>query len=317
MLIRTSLGLLSPQGPRARLSVLIFHRVFAQIDPLFPHEPDAARFDTVLGWLKRWFQVLPLHAAVAALQAGRLPARALSITFDDGYADNHDVAMPLLARHGISATFFIATGYVEGGRMWNDTLIESVRRTLRSELDLDALQVPGLTGRLALEGLAARRAAIVTMLKVVKYLDPGVRQQVVNDVARNLDVELPNDLMMSCDQLRGMHAAGMAIGAHTVSHPILAKLDAATARAEMDTSRRFLQDVLGQRIGLFAYPNGKPGTDYSPESVALVRELGFDAAASTAPGAARQGDDYFQLPRFTPWSRQRARFGASLLRNLA
>ena len=123
--------------------------------------------------------------------------------------------------------------------------------------------------------------------------------------------------MLTSDQLRRMRAAGMGIGAHTVSHPILAKLDVAATRAEIDSSRRFLQDVLGERIGLFAYPNGKPGTDYSPDSVSVVRELGFDAAVSTAPGAARQGDDCFQLPRFTPWQRQRARFGASLLRNLA
>ena len=317
MLIRTSLGLLSPHGPRARLSVLIFHRIFARTDPFCPGEPNAERFDTVLGWLKRWFQVLPLDAAVAALQAGRLPARALSITFDDGYADNHDVAMPLLLRHGLSATFFIATGFVDGGRMWNDTLVEAMRHTSHTELDLDALQVPGLAGRLTLDSVPSRRAGVRALVQAIKYMEPVARQRTVDALARHLGADLPDDLMLTSDQLRRMRAAGMGIGAHTVSHPILAKLDVAATRAEIDSSRRFLQDVLGERIGLFAYPNGKPGTDYSPDSVSVVRELGFDAAVSTAPGAARQGDDCFQLPRFTPWQRQRARFGASLLRNLA
>jgi peptidoglycan/xylan/chitin deacetylase (PgdA/CDA1 family) len=87
-------GALSPGGPRARLSVLIFHRVLPRPDPLFPGEPDAARFDWQLRLLKRWFDILPLPDAVHALREGRLPARALAITFDDGYADNCTVALP-------------------------------------------------------------------------------------------------------------------------------------------------------------------------------------------------------------------------------
>ena len=69
-------------------------------------------------------------------------------------------------------------------------------------------------------------------------------------------------------------------------------------------------------MGLFAYPNGKPGEDYLPRDVALVRELGFDAAVSTAWGASGHGSDPFQLQRFTPWDRTKARFGLRLLRNL-
>ncbi|MBP6252287.1 MAG: polysaccharide deacetylase family protein [Rubrivivax sp.] len=316
MLIRTVTGLLSPQGPRAKLSVLIFHRVHAEVDPLFPDEPDAVRFSAIVGWLKRWFCVLPLDAAVRALRDRRLPARALSITFDDGYADNHDVALPVLAQHGVSATFFIATGFVGGGRMWNDTVVESVRRTRHAELDLDGLRVPGLSGRLTLDGLPARRSALTDLLKVVKYLEPVQRRQVVDTLAQGMGAELPDDLMMSVDQLRRMRAAGMGLGAHTVSHPILAKLDRADARREIDDSRRFLQEALGERVGLFAYPNGKPGADYSSETVDVVRGLGFDAAVSTAPGTLGRGGDLLQIPRFTPWRRERTAFGASLLRNL-
>jgi hypothetical protein len=77
-----------------------------------------------------------------------------------------------------------------------------------------------------------------------------------------------------------------------------------------------LEQLLGERVGLFAYPNGKPGTDYSPESVQIVRELGFDAAVSTTWGAARSGTDPFQIPRFTPWDRSKLRFGARFAGNL-
>ncbi|MDP1007558.1 polysaccharide deacetylase family protein, partial [Klebsiella pneumoniae] len=85
-------------------------------DPLFPDEIDAARFDAILGWLRSWFNVLPLDEAAQRLKDGSLPARAAALSFDDGYADNHDIALPLLQKHGLPCSFFIATGFLDGGR---------------------------------------------------------------------------------------------------------------------------------------------------------------------------------------------------------
>lgn len=82
--MRPLFQLLSPSGARARLSVLIFHRVLPQPDPLFPDEIDAARFDAILGWLRSWFNVLPLDEAAQRLKDGSLPARAAALSFDDG-----------------------------------------------------------------------------------------------------------------------------------------------------------------------------------------------------------------------------------------
>jgi peptidoglycan/xylan/chitin deacetylase (PgdA/CDA1 family) len=113
-----------------------------------------------------------------------------------------------------------------------------------------------------------------------------------------------------------MRQAGMQIGAHTVSHPILARQTDDQARQEIGDSKRFLEQLLGERITLFAYPNGKPGDDYSPQSVEVVRSLGFDAAVSTEWGASRMGDDPLQIKRFTPWDKTRLRFGLRLLGNL-
>jgi len=69
-----------------------------------------------------------LSDAITRLRRGTLPSCAVSITFDDGYADNAENALPLLQKYAITATFFIASGFIDGGRMWNDTVIESVRR---------------------------------------------------------------------------------------------------------------------------------------------------------------------------------------------
>ncbi len=116
MVVKAIAHLLSPGGIGARLSILIFHRVLSQTDPLFPGEQDIHRFDQVLSWVSRWFNVMALDDAVSRLRAGTLPARAAAITFDDGYADNASNALPVLQRHGMEATFFVATSFLVTSR---------------------------------------------------------------------------------------------------------------------------------------------------------------------------------------------------------
>src|SRR5262245_15768822 len=124
---RLPLSVLSPGGSAGRLTILIFHRVLPAHDPLNQDEPDAQEFEQRMQWVRSWFTVLPLAEAAQRRAAGTLPARALSITFDDGYADNCTIAAPILNRLGLNATFFIATGFIGGGCMWNDRVIEAVR----------------------------------------------------------------------------------------------------------------------------------------------------------------------------------------------
>ena len=304
---------LSPAGAPARLSILIYHRVLAERDPLFPNEPTADTFNAQLGRLKQVFNVLPLHDAVSRLKAGTLPARAACITFDDGYADNLTLATPILKQHGLHATFFIATAYLNGGRMFNDTVIEAIRRSPLHTLHLEELSL----GAFDIGNDAAKARAIGQILPRVKYLPLDTREQTVARIAELAQSgPLPNDLMLSTAQLKALHAAGMEIGGHTARHPILAKLDAGAVRSEITEGKEFLEQTLNTRVRLFAYPNGKPGADYLPEQAAIVRDLGFDAALSTQWGSATQSSDVFQLPRFTPWSPKLSRFVPMLLANL-
>ena len=162
----------------------------------------------------------------------------------------------------------------------------------------------------------ARRAAITTLINHIKYRPSSERITITEELAQLAKVQLPTNLMMTSAQVKTMRHAGMQIGAHTVSHPILARLTEDQARQEIGDSKRFLEDLLGERVSLFAYPNGKPGEDYTPQSVGIVRSLGFDAAVSTQWGTSGMGDDLFQIRRFTPWDKTRLRFGVRLLRNL-
>lgn len=300
------------RGDANRLSIFIYHRVLPAPDPLFPGEVDAAQFDAQVAWITRWFTVLPLAEAVQRMQHGSLPRGTAAITFDDGYADNLQLAEPVLRRHGACATLFVATGFLDGGIMWNDRVIEAVRRTRQLALSLpDLLPQP-----LPLADLDQRRAAISQLIGRIKYLPMDERDRAVADVVRAAAVAVPDDLMLTSEDLRRWHAAGQQVGAHTVNHPILAQLSDAAAWDEISRGRDALQSLLDSRIGLFAYPNGRPGSDYLPVHVDMVRKLGFDAAVSTSWGAATARSSSHELPRFTPWDRSRLRFGARLVRNL-
>jgi peptidoglycan/xylan/chitin deacetylase (PgdA/CDA1 family) len=262
--------------------------------------------------MKSWFSVLPLDEAARRLASGTLPDRAAAISFDDGYADNATIALPILREHQVAAAFFVATGFLDGGRMWNDTIIEAVRGCRLSRLDLDDI---GL-GAHAMTTPGERRIAIENLIAAAKYLPPATRASVADSITDRAGVRPPTDLMMTGDQVRAMRQAGMQIGAHTVSHPILTQLASEDARREMSESKARLETILEEKVSLFAYPNGKRGQDYSGEHCALARDVGFEAAFTTAPAAARTGCDIMQVPRFTPWDRSRFRFGTRLALNL-
>lgn len=304
---------LSPAGKSARLNILIYHRVLAEQDAIFPHESTTATFDAQLSLLKSVFNVLPLAEAVARLKTGMLPERAVCISFDDGYADNVTQALPILQKHGLHATFFIATAYLNGGRMFNDTVIEAVRRSRGNEIDLGQF---GL-GRCNLSSPKAKREVILSILPKVKYLPLNERESVVAELTRLIcDTPLPDDLMMTTKQLKELHASGMGIGGHTSRHSILAKLDDSAVFKEIAEGKEFLEATLKDKISLFAYPNGKPGADYLPEQASIVRKLGFSAALSTQQGSATASSDIFQLPRFTPWHQTPSRFALGILGNM-
>jgi peptidoglycan/xylan/chitin deacetylase (PgdA/CDA1 family) len=311
MLIKAALSYVSPTGPEARLSILIFHRVLPQPDPLLHSDPDVQRFDQLVDWITHWFNVLPLGEAIERLKHGQLPARALSITFDDGYADNLLHAVPILLKHKAHATFFITTGYVDGRLMWNDVIIESVRSAQAPLIDLSFL---GL-GSVAATTIDDKRRVIAQAIASIMHLSQPEIADAVGRICENCAGTLPRNLMMTPSQLREMAGKGMALGAHTISHPILTRLSDNDVTREIADSRDFLSGLTGAPIELFAYPNGKLGRDYYPKHAQIVRDLGFSAALTTNWGVSGMASDLFQLPRFTAWDRGKLMHGLRLLSN--
>lgn len=302
------------RAPSPGLTVLIYHRVLPTADPLRPGEVVAEQFERQMKMLRRCFQPVALADAARRLRDGSLVGRPACVTFDDGYADNLTVAQPILERLGIPATVFVATGYLDGGRMFNDAVIDGVAAMRADTLDLRDMGI----GTLSLAGIDARRRAVQAILNTVKRLPGAERDARVRDILRAGRVDrLPAPPMLTSDQVRRLAGAGVEIGGHTVSHSILASMTDAQAEAEIQEGRRTLEGLIDRSVRQFAYPNGRPARDYGAQHPAMIARLGFDLAVSTAAGAATvRSYSPFEIPRVPVWGRSMLRSAARLARNL-
>ena len=282
---------------RNRLCIVTYHRVLAEKDPLMPLEPDIAEFERHLDWLKTYTRGPPLTEASARLKAGTLPARAVCITFDDGYLNNLANAAPLLAARNLPATCFVTTGAMDAGIMWNDLVYEAVRR-FPERIDLTPLPFePGL-GCVALPDPHARQRLIEAIIDQIKYLPLERRLELAGELF-TLTGETPPRLMLRAEELHDMESHGIAIGGHTHNHPILAELTDDASREEIARNRQQLQDIAAGPVLAFAYPNGKAGRDYKARDALIAQSEGYACAVTTEWGFAKPTHSPFELPRVT------------------
>lgn len=302
--------LLTPTS-RQRLSVLFLHRVLPEADPLQPDELHVAWFSEIMQLLAEHCAPVSLGEGLALLDRGQLPARAVCVTFDDGYADNLTVAAPIMAGYAVPATVFVASGFLDGQVMWNDRVIEAVRAAQDRALDLSDL---GL-GAHPLDTPAARRLAVQALLNELKYRPRAQREELTAEIARRYVPNLRSP-MLSRAQVRALSDMGVEIGGHTVNHPILTGLSSAQARHEVGANKEDLEAITGEQVRFFAYPNGLPGRDFGSEHCGIVKQMGYQAALTTQSGVTGKETNRFLLPRFTPWDRTRPRFLLRLVWNM-
>lgn len=305
---------IAPRGQGAgRLCIVNYHRILGTLDPLLESEPDINTFRWQMGLLADCFNVMPLHEAVVRLASERMPPRAVCITFDDGYRSTHDLALPVLKEFDLPATVFVTTGYVGEGNMWNDRIIEAVRRLPSGQLDLRDVAL----GVHSLETFRNRKLAIEKLTEASKYLPTKARLDLTQKLEDLVGEKLPHELMLTRDMVSNLASQGIEIGGHTITHPILTSLDDVSARHEIVGGKHQLEAITGKPVRLFAYPNGKVGMDFDERHVQMARDAGYDAAFTTAIGPATRKHDRYQIPRSRPWDGTPFLFGLRLLRWLA
>ncbi len=254
-------------------------------------------FRLQMAFVRRAYNVVSIEAVVRALESGKpLPPRALAITFDDGYADNHRLAFPVLRRLGMTAAVYVSTASLDGGPpLWMAAVRALVLGAQRQVLTLPGME-PLILGPLGRRGPAVR--ALTRLLVPLSATDRTERLAALTGAA---GVDLERELagaMLTWAQVRELAAAGWTIGAHTATHVNVALAPAAEAEAEIAASRDAIEKAIGQSVVHFAYPNtGGKHRYFDEAATALLRRLGFRSAVTSRPGALRPGADPLALPR--------------------
>jgi peptidoglycan/xylan/chitin deacetylase (PgdA/CDA1 family) len=278
--------------------VLGYHRI-ADGDEQTPFDPGLfsatpATLDAQIRFIKQHFEVVSPNELEDRRRSGR---RAVVVTFDDGYRDNYELAFPVLRRHGVPAAFFLATGFLDRpGVAWWDELAWMVKQSTRASMDAGGW----LPCDLSLEG--DERAAIDLLAGVYKSLPTARTESFLDFCAAAAGTgRCPAgegaDLWMTWDMAAELQEAGMVIGGHSVTHPILARSDEATQRREIEGCRQRLWDQLGAAMELFAYPVGIPSA-FDDVTRRLLRAAGVRLAFSLYGGHVRShGVDRYDVPR--------------------
>lgn len=254
-------------------------------------------FRLQMAFVKRAYRPIPLDDLITATaNGGALPPRAVAITFDDGYADNHRLAMPVLKELDLPATVYVATGTLEDGPpLW----MSSVRALVFGAGGAE-LHVPGFDP-LTLGPIEGRGAVARKLTRLLVPLTDGERAERIAAAAAQARVDLRKALrgvMLTWGQVREMADAGWTIGAHTVTHVNVALSAPAVAEAEIAASRDAIAEVVRAPVTHFAYPNaGGEHRYFSNEVVEILRRLGFRSGVTSQPGALRPKADPFLLPR--------------------
>ena len=257
---------------------------------------DAETFDRQLATLAEHADVITPQQALALADEPR-PGRHVLLTFDDGYRDNYEVVFPLLRRHGLPATFFVASGFLDEQRVaWWDELAWMVHRASRPTLASGPWAATPLP-------LGARAdSTVATVVEHYKTLASTETEAYLDRVAEatgsgRCAASDAGSLWMTWEMLRELHGAGMSIGGHTVTHPILARVSPDRQLSEIAGCRSRLREELAIEMDWFAYPVGSRDA-FTEETKRLLGEQRVRLAFSFYGGYAHPGAwDPFDVPR--------------------
>jgi peptidoglycan/xylan/chitin deacetylase (PgdA/CDA1 family) len=264
----------------ARLLILVWHNVEGTW--CYPAHPGAgiAGLARQLAWLRRLATIVPLAPALAALGAGKpLPPRAVALTFDDGYQDNLDLAVPLLERFGLPCTFFLVPGLLSREvRPWWEVLAWGFAR--------------GAGGTVTWEGKPLRtdghwgRHSFVWAVERLKAVDRSTRDRRIGELLDLLQPEGTPDeerMFLDWDGARGLVRRGFSVGSHSMYHAILSREAPEEQLRDLVTSRHRLEAELDVTVRLLAYPNGTR-TDYDAATVRAAEQAGYEHAVAAHAG---------------------------------
>lgn len=290
----------------ARSTVFMFHRFGG---PGLRAGDSDRLLRRILRYLrKRRYQLLDLEDLIRrGMSQGQMPRRAVAITFDDGYLEHFEVALPILAEFDAPATFFLTTGFTDGDLwLWWDQVEHLISTTDCPRL---ALELGGTVLEYDLTILSGRESAIRDFTDRCKLVPNAERLLGIERLAAKLGAEVPRDppskyRPMTWEQARIAEHFDIRFGPSTVSHPVLSRADDATALYEIEYSWKRVCEEVTRPVPVFCYPNGLL-TDFGEREVRILVQVGLLGAVTAVPAYVAPhalqttAPGPFAVPRFT------------------
>jgi peptidoglycan/xylan/chitin deacetylase (PgdA/CDA1 family) len=293
---------------RGRAVVLTYHRVL-------PPERSAESFSTdaivvspesfrrQMQLLRRMFTPLSADEFAAALRSGRMPEGACVVTFDDGWYDNLEHALPILQECSVPAVLFVATDFIDTDHcFWQERLSRALN-TARQIPERSATLFAELGASHLLQAQLSPAAAKTAIRAIIdKYT--ALPQAEIDALVRKVETFLQQagvapstqhpDRFLTWEQVKQLGDSGLvAIGSHCCTHTPLTKLDANAVHAELQRSRQVIRERTGFEPDDLAYPNG----DHDAQIARAVQSNGYRSAYTTMRGHVEPAADAFRLQR--------------------
>lgn len=290
--------------PRQRLAILGYHQLvipdFLQATMGWRMTPE--QFRNQMEYLARNYRIIDAKELEGAVRGHwPLPKNALAITFDDGYRDVHDVALPVMKNLGLPAVVFLTTGVIDNRcSIWTNTIYYYFYLSRKSQYHMMFPDGSSLGGRWT--GPEEKKDCIIQLNRRMKSIPDKDRPKAMSVLATSLEVGHGEDPvsrlpMLTWDQVRTLRDSGLfTIGAHTVNHPILSRCEPDVQKHEMATSRQRIEAETGVPCRFLAYPNGQP-EDFTEETRVLAQEAGFILGFQFCPALWGETGNPMAVPR--------------------
>jgi len=266
---------------RPRFAILCYHRVGRGGVPIYSGLP-ASVFEAQMRYLRKHYRILSLGDVLQEMAEPRSTEPAVAITFDDGYADLYTQAFPILQRYSVPSTIYLTVGAIDSGEVaWYDRVFVAFQVAPAKDFVLP-LNPPR---RIYLETPEGRLRAAVEFITLMRKL-PAAEQR-AHCARLESAVPLPSESlsnrMLTWDQVRQMQAAGVSLGTHTITHPVVSNLDDADLEWELGESKRILENRIQHHVEDFAFPFGK-SEECGQKAISALSRLGYRSAVTTEAG---------------------------------
>lgn len=301
-------GRFSPLRPIVRsvgtkqLVVLAYHRVNEKPDASYPYQEDTVSatpemFRQQLAFLKRYCFVTTFKELAELIAANEeIPTNSVIITFDDGYRDNYDIALPILSEFNLPAVVYVVTENIDSGQpFWFDILSYALIHAPNGVLNI-------LDGHHTFDISNDNRKLLRRSFgDLVRTLSDPERVQAIRELVdyskRHAEIEALERMVLTWQEVSELHSAGIEIGSHTVTHPFLSRVSNEQLNSELIDSKRRIESVIGSPVVSLSYPTGGKAY-YDERALKLASACGYQFAVSYEHNALPYSNDVrFEIPR--------------------